>query len=84
MILKFPTLRPYSVSTPIVATTSSAGTPNSRLARSSADAFSIQKRTPFSMRVGSTMRLRYSNHGRDMPVPGADIARIIEGRLCTC
>jgi hypothetical protein len=36
------------------------------------------------MRVGSTMRLRYSNHGRDMPVPGADIARMIEGRLCTC
>jgi hypothetical protein len=58
---------------------SSSGTPNSRFARSSAGAFSSQKRTPLSIRTGSTIRLRYSNHGR--AVPDADMARMIEGRV---
>ena len=56
-------LRPYLVSTPMIAVMISGGTPNSASARRSTSALRCQNSTPSSIRSGVSMIARYSYQG---------------------
>jgi hypothetical protein len=68
------------VSTPMMPTMISAGTPYSFSARASAAAFACQKRTPARMRTGSTKRLRYTPQFLAVPWVAGVIRRGTWGR----